>query len=133
MNVNKCLHALLLSALCVIADVPGASGTESSVSTPASSFGTIVGIVTDAAKRPIAGATVTAVRAGGGIRSTISGSDGVYSFADVPLGAWSLTATIEGYPDVAGPIISVVANKATRHDVVMNIPAQGTAAPALAS
>src|SRR5271170_917137 len=111
MRVDKYLRAVLLSVMPVIAAIPVANGAEPVLSTPASSFGTIVGIVTDAAKRPIAGATVTAVRTGGGIRSTISGSDGVYSFADVPLGAWSLTATIEGYPDVAGPIISVVANK----------------------
>ena len=42
----------------------------------------VVGIVTSAAKVPIGGATVTAIRAGGGIRSTISASDGIYSFAD---------------------------------------------------
>src|SRR5271170_1030874 len=134
MIANKCLHALLLSVMCVIAAIPGASGAEPAAATPAPSFGTIVGIVTDAAKRPIAGATVMAVRTGGGIRSTISGSDGVYSFADVPLGSWSLTTTVEGFPDLLGPAISVIANKATRHDIAMNIPGTPKAsAPALAA
>ena len=64
------------------------------------SSGAIVGIVTNAAKLPVAGATVTAARVGGGIRATVSGSDGVYSFADLPPGAWSLTVQVEGYPDV---------------------------------
>src|SRR5271163_2282462 len=132
MIANKCLHALLLSVMCVIAAIPGASGAEPAAATPAPSFGTIVGIVTDAAKRPIAGATVTAVRTGGGIRSTISGSDGVYSFADVPLGSWSLTTTVEGFPDLLGPAISVIANKAARHDIVMNISVTPLSAPALA-
>jgi putative OmpL-like beta-barrel porin-2/carboxypeptidase family protein len=98
------------------------------------SFGTIVGLVRDAAKAPIGGATVTAIRAGGGIRSTISGSDGIYSFADVPPGLWSLTITVEGSPDVRVPSLNVVAGTATRHDIVMNIAVTPKpAAPALAS
>ena len=40
--------------------------------------GTIVGVVTNSAKLPVAGVTVTALRAGGeAIRATVSGSDGV--------------------------------------------------------
>jgi hypothetical protein len=98
------------------------------------SFGTIVGLVTDAAKAPIGGATVTAIRAGGGIRSTISGSDGIYSFADVPPGLWSLTITVEGSPDMRVPSLNVVAGTATRHDIVMNIAVSPKpSAPALAS
>jgi len=108
MKVDKCLHALLLMS--VIAAIPGANGAAPALSTPASSFGTIVGIVTDAAKRPVAGATVTAVRTGGGIRSAIAGSDGVYSFADVP--PWLMVADHNGrglsrrFPDVLGPAIT---------------------------
>ena len=98
------------------------------------SFGTIVGLVRDAAKAAIGGATVTAIRAGGGIRSTISGSDGIYSFADVPPGLWSLNITVEGSPDVRVPSLNVVAGTATRHDIVMNIAVTPKpAAPALAS
>jgi hypothetical protein len=117
----------------VIAVIPVANAAEPASSTPESSFGTIVGIVTDAAMRPVAGATVTAVREGGGIRSTISGSDGMYSFADVPLGSWSLTTTVEGFPDLVMPQIRVAANKGTRQDIVMNLSAHEASAPALAS
>jgi hypothetical protein len=93
--------------------------------------GTIVGIVTNESKAPVAGATVTAVRQGGGIRSTISNSDGVYSFADVAPGSWSLTTTVDGFPDVLVQGVNVLASKATRRDIVMNVPApQG--APSLA-
>ena len=64
-----------------------------------SSFGAIVGIVMNSAKLPIAGATVTAVREdGGAIRATLSGSDGVFSFADLPPGNWSLTLEAEALP-----------------------------------
>jgi hypothetical protein len=90
--------------------------------------GTIVGLVTDSAKFPVARATVTAVRAGGGaIRATLSSSDGVYSFADLPPGAWSLTLQADGYPDVVVPSLEVVASKATRYDIVVS------GAPALAA
>jgi len=94
--------------------------------------GTIVGVVTNAAKLPVAGVTVTAVRADGeAIRATVSGSDGVYSFADLPPGAWSLTLDATGYEQVALPALEVLASKATRHDVVMNVPA-GAPAPVAA-
>jgi hypothetical protein len=94
------------------------------------SSGAIVGIVTNSTKVPIAGATVTAAKVdGSGIRATVSGSDGVYSFADVAPGAWSITVQVEGYPDAGIPSLQVVASKASRRDVVMNIPA----APAVAA
>jgi len=95
--------------------------------------GAIVGVVTNSAKLPVAGVTVTAVTAdGGAIRATVSGSDGVYSFADLPPGAWSLTLDAAGYPQVAVPALQVLASKATRRDVVMNVPAVAqTVSPAL--
>ena len=74
---------------------------------------------------------MTAVRTGGGIRSTVSGSDGVYSFADLPPGAWSLTVQVDGYPEASVPSLQVVSNKATRRDVVMNGPAAGICGDAI--
>jgi len=91
--------------------------------------GTIVGIVSDAARRPVAHATVTAVRQeNGSIRATISGSDGVYSFADLPPGTWSVTAQADGQSDVTVGPLEVVTGKATRQDIVMNV----TPGPAVA-
>jgi hypothetical protein len=87
----------------------------------AGSDGTIVGIVTNAAKVPVAHATVTAIKVGGGgIRATVSGSDGVYSFPDLPPGAWTVTSQADGIPEMTVPPLQVVANKATRFDIVMN-------------
>jgi Putative beta-barrel porin-2, OmpL-like. bbp2/Carboxypeptidase regulatory-like domain len=93
---------------------------------PRASFGAIVGILTNAGKIPVAGATITAVKSDGAFRATISGSDGVYSFADLPPGAWSLTIQAEGAADVSVPALQVAAGRATRHDIVV------TQAPAVA-
>jgi putative OmpL-like beta-barrel porin-2/carboxypeptidase family protein len=90
----------------------------------AAEFGAIVGMVTSPAGAPVAHATVTAVRSdGSGIRATVSASDGVYSFADLPPGTWSVTVEVEGSTAVTVPALAVVAGKATRHDLVMNVAA----------
>jgi Putative beta-barrel porin-2, OmpL-like. bbp2/Carboxypeptidase regulatory-like domain len=131
MKAKNALKAFVLTiaAITVVAPPALADG----LSAPnAISAGTIVGVVTNGAKIPVAGATVTAMRAGGGIRSTISGSDGVYSFADVSPGSWSLTTTVEGFPDVVLPAVNVIAGKPARRDVVMNVPATAAPAPSLA-
>ena len=118
------------------------SNVQSEPSAPASggpktALGAIVGIVTDSSQQPVAHATVTAVRAdGGGIRATVSGSDGVYSFGDLPAGSWTLTIEATGYPALNLPAIEVLGSKATRRDVVMNVPPGApvpAAAPALAA
>jgi hypothetical protein len=91
--------------------------------------GAIVGVVRNSDKVPVPGATVTAVRAGGGaIRATLSGNDGVFSFADLPPGTWSLSLQVDGYPEVSVPSLQVVASKATRHDVLMSVPNAAVAA-----
>src|SRR5277367_6336184 len=128
--MNEALGALVLSVVAIVAAAQRADADESGTSINAVAAGTIVGVVTNAAKAPIGGATVTATRAGGGIRSTVSGSDGVYSFADVAPGAWSITVQVEGYPDAGVPSLQVVASKASRRDVVMNIPAAAAVAAA---
>jgi hypothetical protein len=135
MNSQKCLKGLLLAVLTTGLALPAAQAEESSPTVVKASAGAIVGIVTNSAKLPVAGATVTATRVdGGGIRATVSSSDGVYSFADLAPGAWSITVQVDGYPDATVPSLQVVASKATRHDLVMNVPAPAPAAlPALAA
>ena len=121
MSIRNHLRIFALALLGVVALRPAAQAAEPT-GAPTASYGTIVGIVTNAAKHSLGGVTVTAVRQGGGIRAAISASDGVYSFADLPVGSWSVTATIDGYPESLGTGINVVADKATRHDIVMNVP-----------
>ena len=86
-----------------------------------STFGTIVGVVKDpATKRPVAGATIVAVKEdGGGIRSTISNSDGIYSFPDLAPGTYAVKAKTPGYPDFTLPSLKVVTDDATRADITL--------------
>jgi hypothetical protein len=134
-KVRDDLRKLLFSVVATVLMQPMVRAEESSApaNTPA---GTIVGIVTNSAKLPVAHATVTAKRVdGAGIRATISGSDGVYSFADLPAGLWSVSSQADGLPEVTEPSIAVAPSKATRHDIVMNAPqaTPATAGPALAA
>ncbi len=123
----KIQHFVQKLMICAAAAAMTLSVAQAAEQAPAT--GTIVGIVTNSAKVPVAHATVTAVRAEGGIRATVSSSDGVYSFADLPPGTWALTAQVPGYPDVTLPTLQVTADKATRSDIVMNVPA-AAASPA---
>ncbi|MFZ1904401.1 MAG: carboxypeptidase-like regulatory domain-containing protein, partial [Steroidobacteraceae bacterium] len=105
---------LVLAVLAACLAAPAARGDGPAV-------GAIVGLVSNAAKLPVAHATVTAVRVdGGAIRATVSGSDGVYSFGDLPPGAWSVSAQSEGYPQSTTPPLQVIAGKATRYDFTMS-------------
>jgi hypothetical protein len=92
--------------------------------------------VRNSAKVAVAGATVIATGIeSGSIRATVSSSDGIYSFSDLTPGTWAVTAQVDGHPDVALPPVTVTAGKATRSDIVMNVPSEGSSplAPALAS
>jgi hypothetical protein len=131
MLFGKQAQAYVLALVALFALPLAAQAADTPASTTMGAFGTIVGMITNEARRPISGATVTAVREGGGVRAAISGSDGVYSFADVPLGTWTLTATVDGEPQSLGAAISVAANRAARHDIVMNV-ATASSAPVAA-
>ena len=132
MKNGKWLHALVVSAVATGLVAPMVRAAEPAAAvrvSPQTSYGAIVGVLTDSAKLPVARATVTAVRVDGtAIRATVSGNDGVYTFADLSPGAWSISATVDGYPEVVAPELTVVASKATRHDIVMNVPAAASAA-----
>jgi hypothetical protein len=130
MTLQKHLKNLLMAIVVSGSVMPAIHAQPSSVPPAKVSAGAIVGVVTNSAKLPIAGATVTAVRTdGGGIRATVSSSDGIYSFADLAPGEWSVSVQVEGYPDATVPSLQVVPSKATRHDLVMNLPAAAPAQP----
>jgi len=123
-KISICVRTFAVCVMMAGLAVPAAQAEDSSPTVLKVSSGAIVGLVTNSAKLPVAGATVTAVRLdGGSIRATVSGSDGVYSFADLAPGAWSLTVQVDGYPSADVPLLQVVASKASRHDIVMNVPA----------
>jgi len=110
--------------------VAAMAGDDQSIVSPQASAGAIIGIVINKDKLPVPRATVKAVSAdGGSFRATLTGSDGSYSFSDLPPGKWSVTSHVAGYSDVTAPQLEVDASEVTRYDVVMNAPgvATGTA------
>jgi hypothetical protein len=129
---NGLLQRLLIATVAIGLALPVVQAAESAAPvrvSPQTSYGTIVGLLTDSAKRPVAQATVTAVRVdGSAIRATLSGSDGIYSFADLSPGAWSVSVKVDGYPEVVAPELIVIASKSTRYDIAMNVPATAPAA-----
>jgi hypothetical protein len=102
--------SLILAALLLSATASNAQTT----------FGTIAGIIRNTDKAPIGGATITATKLdGNSIRTTISGSDGIYTFSDVVPGTYSIIAQTEALGDVTIDSIQVVAAHATRTDIAI--------------
>ena len=94
-------------------------------------FGALTGIVRDAAKAPLADATVTATQLDGNtVRGTISGSGGIFAFSDLPPGTYAVVAQAPGYSDVTVGSLRVAAGLATRADVAMAAPVVASAASA---
>jgi hypothetical protein len=113
MRTPRALQGLLMSTILTALLLPAARAAD---------LGAIVGLVTNAAGAPMAHATVTARRLdGSSIHATLSGSDGVYSFADLPPGTWSVTAELNGAPKVSVPSVAVIAGQSARSDLVMNV------------
>ena len=97
----------------------------------AQSVGAIVGIVVDSARQPVAHATVTARKVdGGALRATLSNTEGIYSFSDLAPGAWVVSVQA-GTASIQTPTLAVIADQATRFDIVMN--AAPAAAPGVAA
>jgi Putative beta-barrel porin-2, OmpL-like. bbp2/Carboxypeptidase regulatory-like domain len=137
MKIRRYVRSTLLAAVAAGCVLPVAQAQQPAGPTTGSAqeaTGAIVGLVTNSAKLPVARATVTAARAtGGGLRATVSSSDGTYSFSDLPPGAWTITSQIDGYPPATVPVVNVLANKATRYDIVMAGAPAAPGAPALAA
>jgi hypothetical protein len=126
-KITKSIRVLALCGLFC-----GVVATHAAEPIVQSAPGTIVGIITNSTKMPVARATVTARKAdGGAIRATLSGTDGVYAFADLPAGIWSIVAEVDGFPSVEVGSLQVLAGKSTRRDLVINAP--GAPLPALAA
>jgi hypothetical protein len=128
------LRTVLIALTWITVGASGALAQEARTVAAAQARGSLVGIVSNQSKAPLSGATVTAISQDGSIRSTVSGSDGIYSFADVPPGSWSLTIAVDGVPDTMVPSIEVASRKATRRDVLVSAGVSfQTSAPELAS
>ena len=116
MNIRRYLHRyyILVAALNLFA------GLNSPAAWAGDAAGAIVGLVADSGALPIVHATVTAREIGGtGFRATISGSDGVYAFSDLPPGRWSVNSQVDGFVESADVVIDVAPSKAVRLDIAM--------------
>jgi len=81
-------------------------------------FGTIAGVVRTPAGQPVGFAMVTAARVDGvGIRSTITGSDGIYAFNDLPAGNYRVTSDAIGSAAAVTPAVLVTNGRPTRYDL----------------
>jgi hypothetical protein len=88
-------------------------------------LGAIVGAVEGSSHTPLARATLTAVKAdGSSVRATLSGSDGVYSFADLPVGLWRITVELNGVRSELAAV-TVNAGQASRADLLLDALAPG--------
>jgi Putative beta-barrel porin-2, OmpL-like. bbp2/Carboxypeptidase regulatory-like domain len=127
---QRVVFGLLIGvAACAVGVVVPAAAQNAAPTTP---YGTLVGVVRNAGQQVVPGATVTVKQVGGTeIRATISGEDGVYAFADLPPGRWSLTFQADGYPQAVAPPVVVVASQATRADYALggSTAVAATAAP----
>ncbi len=80
-------------------------------------LGSISGVVTDGTN-PIANAELSLV---GENYSAVSGADGSYSFPYVPVGTYSLVASLHGYADTQIDNVVVAEDNATALDVTMTM------------
>lgn len=132
MNAMRYITGWLLLAA-VFASGPASADTSATPVTNRTAVGAIAGIVRNAAKLPVAEAVVTAVNKDGGVRATLTDSNGMYSFSDIPVGTWSLTFKADGYSDATAPASTVATDQATRIDMVLTGPAAAAVAtPAVA-
>ena len=110
-----CIIALALTLLPL-----AVSAADQAGSGPTTSFGAIVGILTDSNKAPLVHATVTATKDdGSSIRATISGADGSYSFGDVSPGSWSLSVRDAASVEQKAGSLVVKSGTAARYDVAL--------------
>ncbi len=98
----KKLHLWLVVAISLIAAIGTANAADVN--------GRIKGVVSDPQNAVVAGVHVTATNAATGVKfDTVSGSDGVYLFPELPVGTYSITATAAGFKTftASGIIITI--------------------------
>lgn len=120
------LGMLLLPLLAACAG--GASDSTTSPTQPQAQVGAVQGKVMDGAGAAVSGAGLSLAAAGRSGLSTTSGSDGAYSFAQVPAGSWTLTVSAPSGFTAAQP--SVALDVAAGQTASENFTLSATAPPA---
>jgi hypothetical protein len=82
----------------------------------------LIGTVTDSGGGVLPGATVTAVNVG--TQTTLTGvtnDAGVYQFNAVPVGAYEITISLQGFQSFKATNVTVGGNQVVRQDAVLNV------------
>ncbi len=84
--------------------------------------GTITGVVSDPAGAVVAGATIQAKNAETGVvYSAVSTSTGNYTITDLPVGTYSVTATVQGFKTYTHTNLAVAATQVLRENIALEV------------
>jgi hypothetical protein len=90
-------------------------------------LGGITGLVTDAQGSIVTGATATVVGDQTGLKRTqMSGGNGYYDFANLPIGTYTITVTHVGFQSEVFPAIAVQADRTATVNVTLTVGAVST-------
>jgi len=119
MSRRSCIHCLL--AVLVFGMILAAPCTAQQT------LGGITGVVTDAQGGTLAGTKVDVVGDETGLkRSQVSGSNGYYAFADLPIGHYTITLAHDGFQTEVVPSVAVQADRTATLNVSLTIGAIST-------
>lgn len=85
------------------------------------SFGTLRGRVSDQFGGSIVGATVTLVNAAGAEKSTVTNAEGVYVYAALPLGSYTVRATAKGFGRFEKADVAIASGRAETLDIKLDV------------
>jgi outer membrane receptor protein involved in Fe transport len=83
--------------------------------------GAIEGVVTDASGAVVPGATIEAHGSTGAVQTTTTDTQGVYHFASLPSGTYSLTANLTGFTAVKVPAIRLSLGQTLKVDMTVRV------------
>ena len=90
-------------------------------------IGSITGVVQDVTQARIPGVSVTATNTATGVKTpTITNESGAYNFSNLPVGPYTLEATLPGFRNARVANIDVRNNETLRYDLTMQVAAVGT-------
>ena len=120
---------LIAAAICLLASTAncsgprgqdGADGKNGSDGTNAATAGSIAGVVKDPGGRPVIGAVITTSP---GTATALSGADGGFRLNDVTIGAYTVTATRDGFAPFSLASVGVIAGGTTNVSLVLRVAA----------
>jgi len=115
MKRNRLLMAELFASVVLLSVL----GTPSALAAPT---GTILGTIRDASGAVVSGATVTALHIETNLsRIAITDSNGDYTIASLPIGAYQVTATLQGFRQAAIPQVILQVDQKARIDFNLEV------------